>query len=244
MTFLLTDIEGSTRLWEERPTAMPPTLERHDAILRSCIEGRGGYVFATTAEGFAATFTRAGDAIAAAVEAQRELTTEPWPEALPLAVRMGLYTGDALERDGVYYGPVLNRAARIMTAAHGGQILAGAPTAALVEAVDFIDLGEHRLKDLTGAEHLFQVCAEGLRSEFAPLGAPDARRGNLPAPPTALVGRTRELAELLDLVRANRLVTLTGVGGVGKTRLALEAERGARGRVPRRRLARRARASG
>ena len=223
MTFLLTDIEGSTRLWEERPTEMPTTLERHDAILRACIEQRAGYVFATTAEGFAATFAHAGDAVDAAVDAQRALATECRPGELQVAVRMGLYTGEALERDGVYFGPVLNRAARIMAAARGGQVLVGAPTAGLVEAVDFVDLGEHRLKDLTGAEHLFQVRAEGLPSEFPPLGALDARRGNLPAPPTALVGRARELAELLDLVRANRLVTLTGVGGVGKTRLALEA---------------------
>jgi predicted ATPase/class 3 adenylate cyclase/DNA-binding CsgD family transcriptional regulator len=232
VTFLFTDVEGSTRLWEEHPAEMPASLERHGEILRTSIKRRDGYVFAATGEGFAVAFTHARDAIDTAVEVQRALAIECLPSMLQLAVRMGLYTGEASERDGVYAGPVLNRAARIMTAGHGGQILVGARTASLLEDVELTDLGEHRLKDLAGVEHLFQVRAEGLRSEFAALRALDARRGNLPAPATTLVGRAPELAEILDLVRANRLVTLTGVGGVGKTRLALEAGAELAGQFP------------
>ncbi len=136
---------------------------------------------------------------------------------------MGLYSGVASERDDGYAGPVLNRAARIMAAGHGGQILLGARTASLLDAVELVDLGEHRLKDLAGIERLFQVRAEGLRTEFPALRSLDVRQGNLPEPSTTLVGRARELGEIMHLVRAHRFVTLTGVGGVGKTRLALEA---------------------
>ena len=139
-------------MWEEHPADMEATLARHDVILRAAIQCRDGYVFATTGEGFAVAFTDARDAIDAAVEIQRRLATEHWPGALELAVRMGLYTGEASERDGVYVGPVLNRAARIMAAGHGGQILVGAPTASLLEELEFIDLGEHRLKDLARVE--------------------------------------------------------------------------------------------
>ena len=222
MTFLFTDVEGSTRLWEEQPAEMQRALERHDEILRTSIERRDGCVFATTGDGFAVAFTRARDAVDTAVEAQRALATERWPTALPVTVRMGLHTGEASERDGDYFGPVLNRAARIMAAGHGGQILVGAPTASLLEATELVDLGEQRLKDLPGAVRVFQVGAEGVPSDFPPLRITDARRGNLPLPATPLVGRERELAETVDVVRANRLVTLTGVGGVGKTRVALE----------------------
>jgi predicted ATPase/DNA-binding CsgD family transcriptional regulator len=219
-------------LWEEHPAEMQATLERHDEILRASIECRDGHVFAATGEGFAVAFTHARDALDSAVEIQRGLATEHWPGALQLAVRMGLYTGEASERNGIYVGPVLNRAARIMAAGHGGQILVGAPTVSLIEEVDFIDLGEHRFKDLARAERVFQVRAEGLRSEFPALRTLDARRGNLPAPATSLIGRARELAEIVDLVRANRLVTLTGVGGVGKTRLALEVGAEMAGQFP------------
>jgi len=222
VTFLFTDVEGSTRLWEEQPAEMQRALERHDEILRTAIERRDGCVFATTGDGFAVAFTRARDAVDAAVEAQRALATESWPTRLPVTVRMGLHTGEASERDGDYFGPVLNRAARIMAAGHGGQILVGAPTGSLLEAAELIDLGEQRLKDLPGAARVFQVRADGLAADFPALRTLDARRGNLPARSTALVGRARELAEVVDLVRTNRLVTLTGVGGVGKTRLALE----------------------
>ena len=151
---------------------------------------------------------------------------------------MGMHTGEARERDGDYVGPAPNRAARIMAAGHGGQILVGARTASVLEEregfdrVELIDLGEHRLQDVSGSEHLFEVHAEGLRSEFPALLALDARRGNLPTPPTTLIGRERLLPEIVELVRANRLVTLTGVGGVGKTRLALEVGAALAGEFP------------
>ena len=223
VTFLFTDVEGSTRLREEHPAEIAPALERHDSILRTAIESHDGYVVAATGEGFAVAFTRARDAIDTAVDVQRGLATTGGRPAPQLSVRMGLYSGVASEREDVYAGPVLNRAARIMAAGHGGQILLGARTASLLDAVELVDLGEHRLKDLAGPERLFQLRAEGLPTEFPALRSLNARRGNLPASPTTLVGRTRELAELVQLVRTHRLVTLTGVGGVGKTRLALEA---------------------
>ena len=136
-------------------------------------------------------------------------------------MRMGIYTGEASERDGVYAGPVPNRAARIMAAGHGGQILVGAPTAALLDDAELVDLGEHRLPDLAGVEHVFQIRADDAGVAFPALRTVDVCRGNMTTPTTALVGRAFELAEAVELVRTHRLVTLTGVGGVGKTRLAL-----------------------
>jgi predicted ATPase/class 3 adenylate cyclase/DNA-binding CsgD family transcriptional regulator len=223
VTFLFTDVEGSTRLWEEHPAAMPDVLAVHDEVVRGAVAAHAGDVFAATGAGFAVAFTDARDAIDTAVDIQRRLGTQRWPGSVALAVRMGLYTGVAEARDGLYEGPVPNRAARVMAAGHGGQVLVGAPTAALVDDVELADLGEHRLKDLAGVEHLFQVRADGIRADFPALRALDARAGSLPAARTALVGRAWELAEVVDLARAHRLVTLTGVGGVGKTRLALEA---------------------
>jgi class 3 adenylate cyclase len=184
VTFLFTDVEGSTRLWEEHPAEMRTALERHDEILRSSIEGHGGYVFSTAGDAFAAAFTRAGDAVDATVVAQRGLAVEPWPDATTIRVRMGLHTGEAQERDGDYFGSVLNRAARVMAVGHGGQVLVGAWTASVVDDVDLGDLGEHRLKDLSGVEHLFQIRAEGLESEFPPLRTVDATPGNLPVQST------------------------------------------------------------
>lgn len=222
VTFLFTDVEGSTALWEQHPDEMRLALERHDAILRSAIESHAGYVFSTAGDAFAAAFLRASDAVAAAVEAQLALGSELWPEATVVRVRMGLHTGEAQERDGDYFGPALNRAARIMAAGHGGQILAATSTASVVDGVELVDLGEHRLKDLAAVEHLFGVRAEGLGSEFAPLRTVDIVPGNLPVQSTSFVGRHAEVKELTELVRAHRLVTLTGVGGVGKTRLAIQ----------------------
>lgn len=149
-TFLFTDVEGSTRLWEEQPAEMQRALERHDEILRTAIKEHDGWVFATTGDGFAVAFTRVGDAVDTAADVQRAFATESWPTVRPVSVRMGLHTGEASERDGDYFGPVLNRAARIMTAGHGGQILVGATTASLLEDVELVDLGEQRLKDLPG----------------------------------------------------------------------------------------------
>ena len=221
VTFLFTDIEGSTRLWDEHPVVMQSALARHDEILRAVIDAHGGFVFSTGGDGVGAAFQRAGDAVTAAIEAQRHLRGEAWPAPVVLRVRMGVHTGEAQERDGDYFGPPLNRAARIMAASHGGQILLSGVTAGIVAGVELVDLGEHRLRDLSGATRLFQVRAEGLVSAFPPLRTVDAVPGNLAVQSTSFVGRDAEVAELAGLVRAHRLVTLTGVGGVGKTRLAV-----------------------
>ena len=213
MTFLFTDIEGSTRLWESDPEAMRAALSAHDAVLRSAIEANGGWLFKHTGDGVCAAFSSGRGAVDAAVEAQG---------ALELPVRMGIATGEAEERNGDYFGPVLNRTARVMAAGHGGQVLVAASSAALVSGVEMVDLGEHRLRDLSGAEHLYQLRVGGLVSVFPPLRTLDAVPGNLPAQLTSFVGREVEVKELSELVRGHRLVTLTGVGGVGKTRLAVQ----------------------
>ena len=218
VTFLFTDIEGSTRLWENHPDEMAVALQMHDRILRSCIEELGGYVFSTAGDAFAAAFSSATDALGAAQAAQRRLSTAEWPERVPIRVRMGLHTGTADERDGDYFGPTLNRAARIMSAAHGGQVITSATVADLAGAeTDLVLLGEHRLKDLSAPERLFQL---GVGS-FPPLRTLDAVPGNLPASLTELVGRDEDLIALAELLEIERLVTLAGPGGVGKTRLAL-----------------------
>ena len=218
VTFLFTDIEGSTRLWDAAPTTMQAALERHDHILRTAVEGHGGYIFATGGDGFAVAFNRVGDALAAAVAAQEELGVESWPAGASIRVRMGLHTGEAAERQGDYFGPTLNRTARLMATAHGGQIVCTRSTAELADgAVGLRSLGEHRLRDLAMAEQVFQVGGE----LFPPLRSVDAVPTNLPTVRTELIGRSDDLAALSGLVANERLVTLTGTGGVGKTRLAL-----------------------
>ena len=155
VTFLFTDIEGSTRLWDAAPNTMQAALERHDHILRTAVEGHGGYIFATGGDGFAVAFNRVGDALAAAVAAQEELGVESWPEGASIRVRMGLHTGEAAERQGDYFGPTVNRTARLMATAHGGQIVCTRSTAELVDsAVGLRSLGEHRLRDLAMAEQV------------------------------------------------------------------------------------------
>jgi predicted ATPase/class 3 adenylate cyclase len=229
VTFLFTDLEVSTRLWEEHPQAMEAALARHDEILRSSIEAHGGYVFATGGDGFSAAFTRAGNAVQAALAGQAALAAETWPNGVMMRVRMGVHTGEAVERDGDYFGRAPNRAARLMAAGHGGQVLCSESTATLVEGeADLVDLGEHRLRDVERPLHVFQVGA----GAFPPLRALAEVPGNLRVPPTSFVGRAAELAEVVALVRAHRLVTLTGVGGVGKTRLALEAATAMAGEFP------------
>ena len=226
VTFLFTDVEGSTRLWEQHPEAMQPALAAHDRALRSAINAHGGYVFSTAGDAFAASFSRPRQAIAAAIEAQRTLSGTDWGNT-EIRARMGIHTGDAEERDGDYFGPVLNRGARLMAAAHGQQVVVSAVSAQLVrrslpEGVALRDLGEYRLKDLTDPEHLYQIDADGLRTEFPPLRTLDSHPNNLPAQLTPFIGREDEVHRLTALARDNRLVTLTGAGGVGKTRLALQ----------------------
>jgi predicted ATPase/class 3 adenylate cyclase len=213
VTFLFTDVEGSTRRWEADADGMRAALAAHDEVLGRAIETDGGWLFKHTGDGVCAAFASPRSAVDAAVAAQR---------ALELPVRMGLATGEAELRGGDYFGAVLNRAARVMAAGHGGQILLADSTAGLLSGVDLVDLGPRRLRDLSTAVGVFQVRAAGLQADFPPLRALDTSPGNLRAAPTSFIGRESEVAELLAAVKAHRLVTLTGVGGVGKTRLALE----------------------
>ncbi len=227
VTFLFTDIEGSTRLWEEHPDAMRDALARHDDLVREAIESHGGYVVKTTGDGFHAAFGTADAGLVAAVAAQRALVGEAWPLPEPLRVRMGLHTGAASLRDGDYFGASLNRAARLMGVANGGQIVCSQATADLArdsvaEGTTLADLGEHRLRDLSRAERVFQVCAPGLSREFAALTSVDAFPGNLPLQVSSFIGREREIERTVDALGESRVVTLTGVGGVGKTRLAYQ----------------------
>ena len=220
MTFLFTDIEGSTRLWESAPASMQEALEAHDRIVRNAVDASGGHVFATGGDGFAAAFARAGDATKAAIDAQRALEEHVWPADALVRVRIALHTGEAVERDGDYFGPAVNRAARLLAIAHGGQVVCSQSTAAVIGASGRLrPLGEHRLRDLGEPEQVFQV-GDG---SFPPLRSVGGRSTNLPAARTSFVGRERELKAVLDAIGHSRLVTLTGVGGVGKTRLALEA---------------------
>ena len=213
VTFLFTDVEGSTRRWESDAKQMRAALAAHDEVLRAAIEEYSGFMFKHTGDGVCAAFASPRSAVDAAIAAQR---------ALELPVRMGIATGEAELRDGDYFGAVLNRAARVMAAGHGGQILLADSTAVLLSGVDLEDLGQRRLRDLPTAVGVFQVRAPGLRTEFPALRALDASPGNLRAATTSLIGRESEVAELQAAVKAHRLVTLTGVGGVGKTRLAVE----------------------
>jgi predicted ATPase/class 3 adenylate cyclase len=230
VTFLFTDIEGSTRMWETDSGSMSDALARHDELLRSAIETHGGYVFKTVGDAFCAAFPTAPDALEASVEAQRLLLEEQWPETGRLRARMALHTGATEERDGDYFGPPVNRVARLLSAGHGGQVLLSLPTHEMVRdqlpaGAALVDLGERRLKDLFRPERIFELTAPGLPSEFPPLRTLESRPNNLPLQPTPLVGREREVAEIADRVQSEgaRLLTLTGPGGTGKTRLALQA---------------------
>ena len=213
VTFLFTDVEGSTRRWEADADAMRLALAAHDDVLRGAIEAHGGWLFKHTGDGVCAAFASPKCAVDAAVAAQR---------ALQLPVRMGLATGEAELRGADYFGAALNRAARVMAAGHGGQILLAESTAGLLSGVDLLDLGPRRLRDLPIPVGVFQVRAPGLRADFPALRALDTSPGNLRPQTTSFIGRESEVAEIEAAVRAHRLVTLTGVGGVGKTRLASE----------------------
>jgi predicted ATPase/class 3 adenylate cyclase len=227
VTFLFTDLEGSTRLWEEHPREMRSALARHDEVLRGAVAAAGGLVVKATGDGLHAVFGSAEVAVAAGAAAQRALVAERWEETGPLRVRMGVHTGEAELRDGDYFGPALNRAARLMALGHGGQVLVSNVTAELVEhelraGVQLLDLGEHRLRDLSRPERVFQLVAPGLGREFAPLRSLDVLPTNLPVQLTSFVGRAEEVKAVQGLLGEHRIVTLTGVGGVGKTRLALQ----------------------
>jgi class 3 adenylate cyclase len=226
LTFLFTDIEGSTRRWAEHPEAMSGALLRHDELLRGAVESHGGGVFKHTGDGVSAVFASPYDAVAAGVAAQQSLLNEPWGPVGDLPVRMGIHIGRAEYRMSDYFGPTLNRVARLMSTAHGGQIVVSGPTHQIVcddlpPDVTLLDLGEHRLADLARPEHVFQVVHPGLPAAFPPLRALAVDRHNLPTALTHFVGRQAELEKLAQLLGTDRLVTLAGVGGSGKTRLAI-----------------------
>jgi predicted ATPase/class 3 adenylate cyclase len=220
VTFLFTDIEGSTRLWQEDEPSMRKAVARHDQLLYQVIADHGGVVFSTMGDGLAAAFQVASAAVSCAVEAQRRLDQETWGTSRPLRVRMGLHTGEAESRGGDYFGTAVNRAARLAAVGHGGQILCSSATAELADGdVGLVDLGEHRLRDLDRPMHIVQV-GDG---SFPPLRSLSVFPGNLPIQLTSFVGRHTELASLKKALDGPGLVTLTGTGGVGKTRLALQA---------------------
>jgi predicted ATPase/class 3 adenylate cyclase len=214
-TFLFTDVEGSTRRWEAEPEAMPALLAAHDQTLVVAVEAHRGTVFKHTGDGICAVFPSAAEAVSAAVEAQRNLE---------LPVRMAVHSGEAIQRDGDYFGVALSRCARLMEAGHGGQVLLSASSAGVLgPEVEVRDLGEHRLRDLSEPERIFQVLTEQPPHEFPALRTLDAVRHNLPVLRSSFVGRELELIEVCQRLEAGPLVTLTGIGGCGKTRLALES---------------------
>lgn len=229
ITFLFTDIEGSTKLWEQSPDAMRVALARHDTLMKNAIVQNEGYLVKTTGDGFFAAFATAPAALAAAVAFQQALHNEVWSEEAVIKVRAGLHTGAAEMRDGDYFGPTLNRAARLMSVGYGGQILLSLPTYELVRdqvppEVTLRDMGAHRLKDLTRPEQIFHVLHPELAQDFPPLKTLDnpTLPNNLPRQLTTFIGREKEIAEVTSLLRKTSLLTVTGTGGCGKTRLTLQ----------------------
>jgi predicted ATPase/class 3 adenylate cyclase len=228
LTFAFTDIAGSTRLWERAPDAMREALARHDALIRTLALAHRGRVFKTVGDASYCVFEDPCDAVLAAVDIQRGLARETWPPQIgTLRIRIGVHTGEAAEAAGDYVGPTLNRVSRVMSAGHGGQILLSAATALAVRErlggdIQLVDLGAHRLKDLLQPESIYQVAADDLANDFAPLETLDARPNNLPSQLSSFVGRERELHDVRSLLLEHRLATIVGPGGIGKTRLALQ----------------------
>jgi predicted ATPase/class 3 adenylate cyclase/Tfp pilus assembly protein PilF len=229
LTFLFTDIENSTLLWEQDPDLMQSAMVRHDELVEGRIAEYKGLLVRPRGEGDSrfAVFTLASDAAFAAIAIQRSMYKEQWPVVSPLRVRIGLHTGEANLRDGDYYGPAVNRCARIRSAAHGGQTLLSMTTASLVEDslpedASLRDLGEYKIKDLQRPEQIFQLVVAGLPVNFPPLRTVEGIRTNLPSMLSSFVGRDEEIAELKKRLSESRLLTITGMGGSGKTRLALQ----------------------
>ena len=237
VTFLLTDIEGSTRLWERAGDAFKPALETHHRALRRAFDAHGGREITEAGDAFIVAFPSARNALACAADAQQALADADWPETTgPLPVRMAVHTGDVEFKDGEYHGLVLHRASRMLTAAHGGQILVSEATAGLLrrdleENVRLIDLGIYRLRDVPTPERLFQAEHPGSSAQtpFPPLSAEAGHAAHLPLQFTRFFGREREIEQITEMLRGApdaRLVTLTGPGGTGKTRLALQVVEG------------------
>ncbi|HXW76970.1 MAG TPA: adenylate/guanylate cyclase domain-containing protein, partial [Candidatus Eremiobacteraceae bacterium] len=227
VAFLFTDIEGSTKRWEQRPDAMRAAVARHEVLVREAIAEEKGYVFKTVGDAFCAAFHSPQQAVRAALSAQRALHAEDFAAVDGLKVRIGIHVGDAEERDGDFFGPSVNRVARLMSIGHGGQVLVSEAVRDVVAAqlphgATLVDLGARRLKDLMRPEHVWQVTLAGLPSDFAPLASLDARPNNLPIQTTPLLGRDIDLSAVKRLLASHTSVTLAGAGGVGKTRLALQ----------------------
>lgn len=229
VTFLFTDIEGSTHLWESYPAQMQVALARHDALMRAAIESHRGHVFKTIGDAFCAVFDAGADGIKAATSAQRAIKNEDWPAETPIRVRMALHAGEVESRDNDYFGPTVNRVARLLATAHGGQTIVSKSVVdqagvELGASVGLLDMGEHRLKDLTRPEYVYQVTHPDLQESFPPLRSLDSGTvpNNLPEQLTTFVGRKKELGEVSALLSRNRIVTLVGSGGCGKTRLAVQ----------------------
>ena len=227
VTFLFTDIEGSTQRWDAHREAMSAAVQRHDAIVRAAMDAHGGYVFKTLGDAFCVAFARSDAAVAAALDFQRALAAEDFAAVGGLRVRVALHTGTADERDSDYFGPAVNRVARLLSIGHGGQTLLSGVMHDLVlgslpSRVSLRDLGEHRLKDLSRPEYVYQLVAPDLASEFPALRSLESMANNLPLQMTSFVGREREVAEIAELLGTHRLVTLVGSGGIGKTRTSLQ----------------------
>lgn len=227
VTFLFTDIEGSTERWERHRDAMRAAVREHEEVMRQAMAAHKGHVFKTIGDAFCAAFYNVADAIAAALDAQRLLAKQDWSAVGGLKVRMAIHTGHTDERDGDYFGPAVNRVARLLAIGHGGQVLVSGASADLAQGelppqAALRDLGAHRLKDLTHPEQVYQLVAPDLPGEFPPLRSLEALPNNLPLQLTSFVGREVEILTITETLAKHRLVTLVGAGGVGKTRLALQ----------------------
>ena len=227
VTFLFSDIEGSSQRWEQHRDAMKAVVAGQEQLMNAAITSHGGYVFKTMGDAFCAAFPTAPQAVSAAIDAQRSFAKKDFSSIGGLRVRMGLHTGYADERNADYFGPAVNRVARLMSIGHGGQVLLSGSTRELANSdlptgVSLTDLGSHRLKDLTEPEEVWQLKIEDIPAEFPPLRSLDALPNNLPIQRTTFVGRDHDVAEVKELVSRHRLLTLVGSGGVGKTRVALQ----------------------
>ncbi len=227
VTFLFTDIEGSTQRWERNRAAMQAAVRRHETLVRAAIEAHAGHVFKTVGDEFCAVFVLPSDAVAAALDAQRALSAEDFSDVDGLRVRMSLHTGNGEERDGDYFGPALNRTARLLAIGHGGQVLLSGVAGDIVQGqlppeATLREMGTHRLRDLARPEVVYQLLAPGLPVGFPPLRSLEALPNNLPLQLTSFVGRDKEVVDVAALLGEHRLVTLIGAGGVGKTRLSLQ----------------------